>query len=85
MDEISMEEIQPSAGLKYLPSRQPVNIEFQDLVYSVPDINGNHQIRANFRFVFVVHLPWLLIKFEVLFKNVFCRQKNYNFLQQFCR
>lgn len=27
-------------SLKYLPHWPPVNIEFQDLVYTVPDISG---------------------------------------------
>lgn len=30
-------------GLKYLPKWPPVDIEFQDLTYSVPDMTGNLQ------------------------------------------
>lgn len=46
-DEISIEgeclnkkHSSSSTNLKYLPHWPPVNIEFQDLVYSVPDLNG---------------------------------------------
>lgn len=43
-DEISIES-DPSkgsspGGLKYVRHWPPVNIEFQDLVYSVPDVQG---------------------------------------------
>lgn len=44
-DEISVQsseccEKDTPKGLKYLPHWPPVNIEFQDLVYTVPDISG---------------------------------------------
>lgn len=43
-DEISVDsdhqQFDGSRGLKYLPHWPSVNIEFQDLVYTVPDING---------------------------------------------
>lgn len=44
-EEISVEssehyEKDTAKGLKYLPRWPAVNIEFQDLVYTVPDISG---------------------------------------------
>lgn len=42
-DEISVDsdhQKNDSRGLKYLPAWPAVNIEFQDLVYTVPDISG---------------------------------------------
>lgn len=43
-DEISIDsdhqQLDGSRGLKCLPHWPSVNIEFQDLVYTVPDING---------------------------------------------
>lgn len=45
-DEISIETIpmdqkqKQQVNFKYLPYWPPVNIEFQDLVYSVPDYSG---------------------------------------------
>lgn len=43
-DEISVDSDQQrfdgSKALKYLPHWPAVNIEFQDLVYTVPDLNG---------------------------------------------
>lgn len=42
-DEISVDsnhQKHDSRGLKYLPHWPAVNIEFQDLVYTVPDISG---------------------------------------------
>lgn len=47
-DEISIEEdpippmneVTKNNSLKYLPRWPPVNIEFQDLSYSVPDLSG---------------------------------------------
>lgn len=48
-DEISIEEeclnkkrSSSTTNLKYLPHWPPVNIEFQDLVYTVPDISGEY-------------------------------------------
>lgn len=48
-DEISIEEeclskkrSSSATNLKYLPHWPPVNIEFQDLVYTVPDITGEY-------------------------------------------
>lgn len=43
-DEISVDSDhqnrEGARGLKYLPHWPAVNIEFQDLVYTVPDISG---------------------------------------------
>lgn len=43
-DEISIESEhfnrKPSNSLKYLPHWPAVNIEFQDVVYTVPDFSG---------------------------------------------
>lgn len=48
LDEISVESDHmgqdSTKGLKYLPSWPAVNIEFQDLVYTVPDISGMYSI-----------------------------------------
>lgn len=50
-DEISVDSDQQShgaaKGLKYLPHWPAVNIEFQDLVYTVPDISGEYFIIIN--------------------------------------
>lgn len=51
-DEISVEEVvvptlnevTKNNSLKYLPRWPPVNIEFQDLSYSVPDLSGMYTI-----------------------------------------
>lgn len=48
-DEISVESDHmrrdSTKGLKYLPHWPAVNIEFQDLVYTVPDINGMYSVQ----------------------------------------
>lgn len=42
-NEISLEQNEYSStsnSLKYLPSWPPLNMEFQELVYSIPEIGG---------------------------------------------
>lgn len=34
-------ELNQNSNLKHLPHWPPVNIEFQDILYSVPDLLGN--------------------------------------------
>lgn len=48
-DEISVDsdhqQLDGARGLKYLPHWPSVNIEFQDLVYTVPDISGKSKVK----------------------------------------
>lgn len=53
-DEISVDsdyQKNDSRSLKYLPHWPAVNIEFQDLVYTVPDISGEYREEKHFDYV----------------------------------